>query len=320
MDLDGLTAEVDELLADADEASARQFPGSGSERGPIQTLYVPAGDFHADLLRDCARDAERVMLEHAEEFLGVLGGDDALMGRVLDKLATEPVEDLRLDFTTWTGDRVVDRAATGWRTVADAGDLPPFAGIRIPSLAPDTRQRAIRTLARFLDGVGEVPDGFVVTVRSVTGLPQVEALVHLAERLEKDVSGTIRFELQIEDARAVLGPDGTIELARMLHAAQDRLATVTLVPEGFGAARIADHALTLVRAITHDTPVRLADGTTLDVAEDEPVLTVWQRHLDLVRRALARGFVQGRDTHASQLPTRYAATYAFLDGQEPAAG
>src|SRR5688572_27482352 len=101
MDLDGLTAEVDELLADADEAHARQFPGAGSGRGPIQTLYVAAGDFHADHVRECGREAEQLILEHAEEFLRVLGGDDALMGRVLDKLAAEPVEDVRLDFTTW---------------------------------------------------------------------------------------------------------------------------------------------------------------------------------------------------------------------------
>src|SRR5690349_10643563 len=110
MDLDGLTAEVDELLADADEASARQFPGSPTTSGPVQTLYVLAGDFHADLVRDAGREAQQLVLEHAEEFLELLGGDDDLMGRVLDKLATEPVEDLRLDFTTWTGDRVVDRA------------------------------------------------------------------------------------------------------------------------------------------------------------------------------------------------------------------
>lgn len=313
MDLDGLTAEVDELLADADEAHARQFPGAGSGRGPIQTLYVAAGDFHADHVRECGREAEQLILEHAEEFLRVLGGDDALMGRVLDKLAAEPVDDVRLDFTTWTGDRVVDRAAASWQAAAEAGDLPAVGGIRIPALAPESRHRAIRTLGRFLDTLGEVPDGFVVTVRDVSGVPQVEALVHLAERIEKDLSGSIGLELQLEAPQVVVGPDGTAEAARMLHAAQGRLASVQLVPEGFGAARLSDHALTLVRAAAHGTPVRVADGSTFEVADDEPVVALWGRHLDHVRRSLARGFVQGRDTHAAQLPTRYAAAYSVAD-------
>jgi len=311
MDLDGLTAEVDELLADADEAHARQFPGAGSDRGPIQTLYVAAGDFHADHVRECGREAEQLILQHAEEFLGVLGGDDALMGRVLDKLATEPVEDVRLDFTTWTGDRVVDRAGASWRAAAEAGDLPPAGGIRVPALAPESRHRAIRTLGRFLEAVGEVPEGFVVTVRAVTGARQVEALVHLAERIEKELSGSLGLEVQLETPQVVVGPDGAAEIARVLHAAQDRLVAVHLVPEGFGAARLSDHALTMARAATHGTAVRVGDGSTFEVIADEPVVALWGRHLDHVRRSLARGFVQGRDTHASQLPTRYAAAYAF---------
>ena len=62
----------------------------------------------------------------------------------------------------------------------------------------------------------------------------------------------------------------------------------------------------------------MRDGPWLDgslsvdilAAEDEPVVALWGRHLDHVRRSLARGFVQGRDTHAAQLPTRYAAAYS----------
>ena len=51
-------------------------------------------------------------------------------------------------------------------------------------------------------------------------------------------------------------------------------------------------------------------ATTLVAPSGSSVVEGWQSHLDLVRRALARGFVQGRDSHGSQLPTRYAATYA----------
>ena len=315
MDLDRLTAEVDELLADADEAFARQFPGAGSERGPIQTLYVAAGDFHEGSVRDAGRGAEQLLLEHAEQFLAVLGGNDALMGRVLDKLASEPVEDLRIDFVEPVGnnaadDRRTDACAAAWAAAAEAGELSPFGGIRVPGLGAGDRTRSVRRLGRFLDALGEIPDGFVVTVPEVTSLTQVEALVHVAERLEKDLTGRLRFELQIEGPQAVVGPKGSIVVARMIHAADGRLAGIHLLPDGFGSGRLADHALTLVRAATHDTGVRVADASMLVVPPDESIVDGWERHLDLVRRALARGFVQGRDSHASQLPTRYAATFA----------
>ena len=37
----------------------------------------------------------------------------------------------------------------------------------------------------------------------------------------------------------------------------------------------------------------------------------WELHARLVRRSLERGYYQGWDLHPAQLPTRFAATYAF---------
>jgi len=315
MDLDGLTAEVDALLADADEAYARQFPGAGSDPGPSQTLYVAAGDFHEEYVRDAGRGAERLLLVHAEEFLRVLGGDDALMGRVLDKLATEPVEDLRIDFAEpardgSADDARTDAAALAWGTASEAGGLSRFGGIRVPGLGVNDRARSVRTLGRFLDALGVIPEEFRVTVPAVATIAQIEALVRLADLIEKDVPGRLMFEVQIENPQAVLGPEGAVVVAKMIHHAEGRLVAMHLVPDGFGGARLADHALTQVRAACHDTGVRVADGSTLVVPPQGSVVEGWQTHLDLVRRALARGFVQGRDSHVSQLPTRYAATYA----------
>ncbi|MEJ7795648.1 MAG: hypothetical protein WKF50_08855 [Nocardioides sp.] len=315
MDLDGLTAEVDALLADADEAYARQFPGPSSDRGPIQTLYVAAGDFHDQYVRDAGREAEQLLLEHAEEFLGVLGGDDALMGRVLEKLATESVEDLRIDFAEPARDQTAedartDGAALAWGTAAEADALSRCGGIRVPGLGAEDRARSVRTLGRFLDALGAIPEGFVVTVPAVATIAQVEALVRLADLIEKHVPGRLTFEVQIENPQAVLGPKGAVVVAKMIHHAEGRLVAMHLVPDGFGGARLADHALTQVRAACHDTGVRVADGSTLVVPPRGSVVEGWQSHLDLVRRTLARGFVQGRDSHSSQLPTRYAATYA----------
>lgn len=319
MDLDGLTAEVDALLVDADEAYARQYPGPGSERGPVQTLYVAAGDFHDEYIREAGREAERLLLEHAEEFLQVLGGDDALMGRVLEQLATEPVQDLRIDFAEPARDDAADEvrieeAALAWSRAVEAGAMGSLGGIRVAGLAGPDRVRSVRTVGRFLDSVGEIPDGFVVTVPSVTTIAQIEALVRLADLIEKDLAGRLTFEVQLESPQAVLGPKGSVLVAKMIHHAEGRLRSVHLVPDGFGGARLADHALTLVRAATHDTGVRVADGSTLVVPARGAVADGWRTHLDLVRRALARGFVQGRDSHVSQLPTRYAATFAHQTG------
>ena len=315
MDLDGLAAEVDALLVDADEAYARQYPGAGSERGPIQTLYVAAGEIHEEYVRECGREAEQLLLEHAEEFLQVLGGDDALMGRVLDKLATEPVEDLRIDFAEPARNDAADEArvagaARAWTRGVEAGAMSPLGGIRVPGLAGPDRRRSVRTIGRFLEELGEIPEGFVVTVPAVVTIAQVEALVRLADLVEKDLPGRLTFEVQLESPQAVLGPKGSVLVAKMIHHAEGRLRSVHLVPDGFGGARLADHALTLVRAATHDTGVRVADASMLVVPPQGSVVEGWRSHLDLVRRALARGFVQGRDSHASQLPTRYAATFA----------
>ena len=315
MDLDGLTAEVDALLVDADEAFAKQYPGTGSERGPIQTLYVAAGDFHDEYVREAGREAEQLLLEHAEEFLRVLGGDDALMGRVLDKLATEPVEDLRIDFAEPARDDAteearISEAALAWGVAAEAGALGPCGGIRVPGLGAPDRTRSIRTVGRFLDVLGEIPEGFVVTVPSVTTIAEIEAMVRLADLIEKDLDGRLAFEVQLEGPQAVLGPQGSVLVSKMIHHAEGRLRSVHLVPDGFGGERLADHALTLVRAATHGTGVRVADGSTLAVPPPESVVDGWQTHLDGVRHALVRGFVQGRDSHSSQLPTRYAATFA----------
>jgi hypothetical protein len=49
------------------------------------------------------------------------------------------------------------------------------------------------------------------------------------------------------------------------------------------------------------------------------VHAAWALHAGLVRRSLERGFYQGWDLHPAQLPTRFAATYAFFRDGLPAA-
>ena len=75
----------------------------------------------------------------------------------------------------------------------------------------------------------------------------------------------------------------------------------------------ADHAKAVMQAAAAGTGVRLSDGSTNQVPVGEPaeVRAAWALHHRLVTRSLERGFYQGWDLHPAQLPTRYAATFAF---------
>ena len=76
---------------------------------------------------------------------------------------------------------------------------------------------------------------------------------------------------------------------------------------------MADHAKLVMQAAAAGTGVRLSDGSTnvLPVGDADDIAAAWANHHRLVRRSLERGFYQGWDLHPAQLPTRYAATYAF---------
>ncbi len=207
----------------------------------------------------------------------------------------------------------------------------PFTGIRFKGFEAPTRARGVRTLALFLAELGALPDGFVVTLPKVTAVEQVEALVHTAERLEAALGlapGSLRFELQIETPQSILGPDGTALVARMIHAATGRCTGLHYGTYdysafcGIAAAHqsldhpVADHAKAVMQAAAAGTGVRLSDGSTnvLPVGSAEQVRAAWRNHLRLVRRSLERGYYQGWDLHPAQLPTRFAATFAFYRG------
>jgi hypothetical protein len=84
----------------------------------------------------------------------------------------------------------------------------------------------------------------------------------------------------------------------------------------------ADHAKAVMQAAAAGTGVQLSDGSTnvLPVGAAAQVHDAWRLHYGLVRRALARAYYQGWDMHPGQLPTRYAAVYAFcLEGLDQAA-
>jgi citrate lyase beta subunit len=318
--------DLDARLAAHDRFLARRYPGESPGRQPVHTVYVPADKIAG--FRDWGAEALAAMDRHPFPFPGA----DAVRA----KLATEPIEDLRIDLEDGYGvrdDDQEDLAVLAAAAVLAEGPRPPFVGIRIKSLEAATRHRALRTLDTFLSAYREP---FVVTLPKVSGAEQVAAMVALCEKLENTyglAAGALRFEIQIELPAAVLGADGTATVARLITAADGRCAGLHYGTYDYSAAAgvaaayqsmehpAADYAKAVMQAAAAQTGVRLSDGSTnvLPVGDDDAVQAAWALHYRLVRRSLERGFYQGWDLHPAQLPTRYAATYAFFaDGRDAA--
>jgi hypothetical protein len=190
-DLDALQAEADQIMAAADQALARDYPGPRPGRQPVHTVYVPADRFGPGLAAGWGRQALKAVEAWApgpEEFGKAMCLPPRLaadvQSRVLAKLIAEPIEDLRLDFEDGYGDRGDDAEDADARSAAEcladeiaagpvvagtaladaergiwgghpprASTVSPFCGLRCKSLEPATRRRAIRTLHEFLAGM-----------------------------------------------------------------------------------------------------------------------------------------------------------------------
>ncbi|HLI60647.1 MAG TPA: hypothetical protein VKV21_13380 [Solirubrobacteraceae bacterium] len=341
--------ELDATLRDADRALAAQYPGDRGGRQPVHTVYLPADRYGARTAPEWGEQALEAIDAHADLFAELVA-DEEIVARVRHKLAEEPIEDLRIDFEDGYGARPdaaedADAAAAGAALAQSRSDgtAPPFAGIRLKSLEAPTRGRAVRTCLTFLaaltdaaagtDGAAgpttaqPILRGFVITLPKVTSVEQVEAMVHVCERAEQALKlAPVRFEIQVETPQSILGPDGTALVARMIHAADGRCTALhygtydysalcgIAAPYQSLAHPVADHAKLVMQAAAAGTGVRLSDGSTnrLPVGDAAAVRRGWEEHLRLVRRSLERGYYQGWDLHPAQLPTRYAATFAFF--------
>jgi citrate lyase beta subunit len=338
---EALTAMVDARLAAADAALVRQFPGDAPDRQPIHTVYVPADRVSSDMAGSWGRAALAAIDEHPTIF-AELTDDEALAELVREKLHREPIEDLRIDFEDGYGargdeaeDDDVRRAAAALAAmVGSEPAAPPFRGIRFKSLEAPTRRRGIRTLTLFLSELlerGGDLSGFVTTLPKITSVDQVEAMVEVTGRIEEALGvedKRLRFELQIETPQSILGPDGTALVARMIHAGDGRVTALHYgtydysafcgIPAAFQSMEhpVADHAKLVMQAAAAGTGVRLSDGSTnvLPVGDADDVRRGWELHARLVGRSLERGYYQGWDLHPAQLPSRFAATYAFYRG------
>jgi len=334
-----LYAELDRRLTPGDALRLARYPGEWPERQPVHTCYVPADAVEPQLAAAWGTGALAALDEHGLPDLGI---DPELVEEVLPrvrfKLSSEPVEDLRVDaedgYRRGGEHEDDDVLAAGAVLAADleAGVAPPSIGIRGKSLEAHSRHRGVRSLDLFL---GALPGRrAVVTLPKVTDVEQVAAFLPVLEALQAAHGVTLDLELQIETPQAVIGPDGTATLARMVHVAGPRLIGLHYgtydysgalgIAAGYQAADhpAADFAKQLMQVAAATTGVRVVDGSTnvLPVGPREHVHAAWKVHSRLVRRALHRGFYQGWDLHPAQLVTRYVATYAFFRAAVPDAG
>ena len=334
-------AGIDARLSGTDALLATEYPGDDGSRQPVHTLYVPADRYDPQLpARFGAQAAAAVAAFGGTAALAEAVGLGHLaceLAPLVDaKLVAEPIEDLRLDFEDGYGARPDDEedadavlAAQRVGEAVAAGVAPPFIGIRFKCFEAPTRRRGIRTLDLFLStlaSLGPLPDGLVLTLPKVTTVEQVEAMVALCEIFEERLgldAGRLRFEVQMETPQLIVAADGSVPVAALLHRANGRVSALHYGTYDYSASLqiaaayqsmehpAADFAKQVMQVAVAETGVRLSDGSTNVIPIGENAQAAWQLHARLVRRSLERGYYQGWDLAAPQLPTRYLATYAF---------
>ena len=336
---------------------ARVHPGESGARQPIHTVYGGAHLFSSDIAPKLGRLALAALNEHAptaDVFAGVLGlqqdGDARLAAtvrqRVVAKLQREPVEDFRIDFEDGYGTRAdveedghAEAAAEQMAAGHAAGTLPPFVGIRIKPLSQELHQRSLRTLDIFVTtlaraGKHRLPPNFSVTIPKLMTPAHVAAVAGACTALERRLkltAGTLQLELMIETPQSILAADGTSPLRALVAAGAGRVRGAHFGTYDYTALcgitaswqhmrhQACDFARQMMQVALAQSGVFLSDGATNVLPIPPDVHRAWKQHYDDIRHSLINGFYQGWDLHPAQLPTRYAAVYAFFLSARPAA-
>jgi citrate lyase beta subunit len=342
------------------------FPGEGSQRQPVHTVYGGAHLFTANTapkLGEMARDALGRWAPEPSDLGAVLGLDDEMAARVhrlvAAKLEREPVEDFRIDFEDGYGHRpdaeedgharsAAVELAMGMKT----GTLPPYTGIRVKSLSTELHRRSLRTLDLFVSTLveegGGLPGGFCVTLPKIQDPEQVAVLCEALEELETGLGiEPIPIELMVETPQTIIDRDGSAGVRKFVDAARGRVRgahfgtydytaslsiTAAYQTMTHSACDFARHALQVSLAgsgvwisdvankVIPVPPLRGDELTAAQVEENRKTVHQAMRlHYDHIRHSLTHAYYQGWDLHPAQVPTRYAAVYAFfLEGLDQA--
>jgi citrate lyase beta subunit len=212
--------------------------------------------------------------------------------------------------------------------------LPASIGIRIKPLNAEHKRRALRTFDLFLTRLlqqthGQLPPNFVVTLPKITSPDQVTAMATACDAFEYWrglPGGTLKFELMIETPQSVFAADGTVALPRFVAEGRGRIVAAHFGTYDYTAScgitaahqrmrhPVCDFAKHVMQVALAGTGIWLSDGATnvMPVGSREVVHRAWRLHAEDVRHSLVNGFYQGWDLHPAQLPSRYAAVYAFF--------
>ena len=239
-----------------------------------------------------------------------------------------------------------------------ADTLPPFIGIRIKPMSTELHGRSLRTLDLFVSTLARaakkrLPDNFVITIPKVMAPAHVTAVAQACGILERKLqlkARTLRLELMIETPQSILAADGSSVLRALVAAGGGRVRGAHFGTYDYTALcgitaawqhmrhQACDFAKHMMQVALAQTGVTLSDGSTnimpvaTHIASGSRALTAaqrrdnldavhraWRIHFDAVTHSLVNGFYQGWDLHPAQLPTRYAALYAFFQAALPAA-
>ncbi|GAB3266073.1 DUF6986 family protein [Kineosporia babensis] len=339
-------SDVDARMAPAD-AQAQWYPGEAGSRQPVHTVYVPADQFSAATCTQWGEQALALLAEHAPTPAALASAAGLAPDHIVDvyprlatKLASQPLEDVRIDFEDGYGlrpdpeeDETAKAAGAALAELARRPDAPLLAGTRIKGLQAATRWRGLNTLGLLLSSAvehGGLPERFVVTLPKVAHVAEVQTGVRVLQHLEAELglaSGALRLELQIEVPQAVYGPQGAAVVAQLVHAGRGRIEGLHYGTYDFSAAAgvvagyqslehpLADHAKAVMQLAAAQTGVRVSDGSTNVIPFGSDVADAWRLHARLVSRALERALYQGWDLHPGHLVSRYAATYQFYRAQ-----
>ncbi len=229
--------------------------------------------------------------------------------------------------------------------------LSPFIGIRIKPLTEELRERSLRTLDIFISTLvektgGALPSNFVTTLPKVVMPEQVTALADIFDLMEKALAlpaGSLKMELMVETTQAIINEHGQSNLPPMVEAARGRVTAAHFGTYDYTAScqitaahqhmthPACDFARHMMQVALGGTGVWLSDGATniMPVAPNRAaegaeltaeqreenrrvVHRAWKLHYDHIQHSLTNAYYQGWDLHPAQLPTRYAAVYAFF--------
>jgi citrate lyase beta subunit len=287
-------------------------------RQPVHVLYGGAHLFRPGLFHKLGQRA--LALPQAAE-----AGE-----RVRHKLATEPVEDYRIDFEDGFGyrpdaeeDAMAHLAGEAFRQMAEAGELPFRIGIRPKS----DLSRAARTLEIFLRQAlaAKLPPRFVVTQPKVQ---KAEDVQHWRQMLEQAEAHWLLPALSLRHEILVEHPLAFLHLNEIARAGENRLEAAH-----FGAydylsalgvpfsAQSLEHPYALnarhrMLEVLSPLGIAVSDGAfnELPTGSDPAAISrALAGHERQVERALQEGFYCGWDLHPGQLLSRYRALYAYFE-------